>query len=644
MRFLCKTRTSTKRIFRFFTVSLSLICSQQIIYAQRIAIIGDDHGSGITGSFVTKYLIDLYLTNNDDDDVCSSNRFQSLTLFDPTTLTELTKTEDKMTRQDIQKQQQQRQQHGRNWILSYPLQFHETKPKIVVELGDHGIFSQTLSPLVMDMIKSGNLTLEKPIEIGYHSSSTVDRRINHNHNNHHGMMVHHGSGQIAFNVSNSVDVKAIQNAFLWRYNIDLYIVSRLASRIKNKFEEASVRLRNFQKDEYYYDSPTAIWQDVDIQGLLQVSMESLLDKYLVNNELSWIRQYILPGQGSFRQEILSSIVELLFHQSLSDVPALSGLLAYLIATDDNTYHIQGGTTELISTAWNLAKEAYNTKCPNNDIISHVSKQITTVVGSVYGFDLYDNDGEYIGMYDQVILAVPFSSSNVEFLIKSHMDETAVLQRMPLGGLIENNEEQETPVLALDHEGHAPLPRRLPAIVTRPYIEGVTTIVRNAVLQKEYWFSNEKSKNSVDWLPQQIYMTTEGKSIEYNVTGIFEIMSDPDDDMFIYKVCSSQRLSLEILQQFFGLQVKIEIEHIWNIGPNYQNDGNGITTNFMIYDGATGFHGHTKSGALYYPHAMDTTISTLESNAMGALAVAKLIAKRLEWIKPSASKSGIADEL
>jgi hypothetical protein len=246
------------------------------------------------------------------------------------------------------------------------------------------------------------------------------------------------------------------------------------------------------------------------------------------------------------------------------------------------------------------------------------------VGSIQGFDLYDDQGQSAGSYDIVVLAVPITASKIDFLIKSHMDETAVLQQMPLGGLVENSDvDGGTASIDPNHEGHSPLPRRLPSSVTRPYIQQVTTIVRQATLQKDYWFrGNELDSESGKWSPRQIYMTSVGKSNEHNVTGIYQIIPS------MYKVSSTDYLPLDIIRKFFGPSAEIEVEYKWDVAPDYR--GRGITTDFMIYDGATGFHGHTKSGALYYPRAFDLTFPTIESNAMGAKAVANLIAQRLEW--------------
>ena len=76
-------------------------------------------------------------------------------------------------------------------------------------------------------------------------------------------------------------------------------------------------------------------------------------------------------------------------------------------------------------------------------------------------------------------------------------------------------------------------------------------------------------------------------------------------------------------------------------PNYQ--GSGTPLGFLLYDGAVGFEGHTKSGGVYYPNAMEqSSLSCMEICAVGARAVAKLVARRLDLIQPS--EAAAHDEL
>ncbi|KAL3921887.1 MAG: hypothetical protein SGILL_002509 [Bacillariaceae sp.] len=468
-----------------------------------------------------------------------------------------------------------------------------------VELG-YALLSEALHPLVSEMAKNGNLSQERTLESM--SKSSFPRR------DRHATVFQNGRGEVAFNVTDSSE--SLWHSFAWRYNIDLYVVNRLASKLKYALEHATRGLRNIQDGQYFYDSPDAVWEAIGIQGLVYISLDTLLEKYMVN--------------------------------------AMAGLMSYLLHTDDTAFHIQGGNKRLIQVAWSLAKQTHAKKCRSDspsDAIHHMPVRVATVLGHVFGFELYDSNGQMIGEFDQVILADPMAlvakNHNIEFLIKSHMDETAVVQHMPLGGLIENVGEDGVPAsIPVDHEGHSPLPNRLPPAVSRKSIQAVTTVVKEAKLQQSYWFSDKRM--SGDWSPSQMFMTSAGKMNEYNVTGIFEIHGSKNDiGERWYKVCSSQCLSLDALQKFFGPNVQIVTENQWDIAPDYQ--GQGTSTNFLLYDGATGFHGHTRAGALYYPAAFEHAMSTPESQAMGALAVAKLIARRLDWIE-AAHEFSAGDEL
>ena len=70
----------------------------------------------------------------------------------------------------------------------------------------------------------------------------------------------------------------------------------------------------------------------------------------------------------------------------------------------------------------------------------------------------------------------------------------------------------------------------------------------------------------------------------------------------------------------------------------------VNTPFLMYDGAVGFHGHTKSGALYYPNLFELFMPFLEGNAMAALTVANLLADRLEWTAKEDGGFDAGDEL
>jgi hypothetical protein len=197
--------------------------------------------------------------------------------------------------------------------------------------------------------------------------------------------------------------------------------------------------------------------------------------------------------------------------------------------------------------------------------------------------------------------------------------------MPLGGRINAHR------IAVDnsnhHDGHVQLPHPVPDTAIRPYTQVVTTIIRD-VIDMNYTYFHLKDPSQ---LPRSILMTSSGQINTYNITAITLITKG------VYKVFSNQPLTITIVHEIFGTSASMEYEHIWG-GPYggatpdyraYQDDSSRNTTNFLLYDGAMGLHGHTKSGALYYTNTMEqTALSCMEISAIGAKAVAKLIAERV----------------
>jgi Prenylcysteine lyase len=554
----------------------------------------------------------------------------------------------------------------------------------VYELGT-AVLSQRHFPLVTAMAKSGNdpLPFERPRELGGISGTLLDAPESV-------MMFHNGGGRVAFQVkfdnvtgssSSSSSSSAVQNAFWWRYNLDLYVLYRLATKVLAKLQiahqilmtppssrdgRASSAAEDLSSSDYHHRSPMALWEEVGLSGLVGKSLDEVCDRYLVATELPFWRRYLLPGQGSFRNEVLNSIVLSAHHQDASQINALAGLAALLAAADwEDAYSIAGGNSLLIAHAWEQARGTHASRCPDGTggehqegssdskaVLTHVPKRVSTVVGSIDGFDLYDDQGAPVGTYDILILAVPIPTAKIEFLIRSHIDET-VLQPMPLGGLVENSEDI---MIARDdhnhhHGGHSPLPLQLPKTVTRPYVPAVTTIVRKATLQREYWLGKKESRNSSatddpEGATQQlwqIYMTPRGKADEHNITAVHQLSPVQSEGGGMYKIISSQSLPLDTLRTLFGRTVEVEYEQRWEASaPDFR--GRGSSTDFLIYDGATGFHGHTRAGAMYYPSAMELTLSNPEAQAMGAKAVANLIARRLGWLETERPRFDAGDEL
>ena len=547
-------------------------------------------GGGISGTFVTKYLTDY-------DDDC---KLECLTLFDPLPLG-----------QYITKDTPNDPSWQGSRIGTYRLEDGR-----IVELGA-SIMTDSFS-YILEMARAGNLTIGKPFATG-----VPDENIRE------GMVIYSGNGENVLNTANTTSFWKKIN-LLGRYNLDLWKISRATTQAIDKFHQLQAQLRDDK--HYFFNSPQEMWEYNELQSLVETSLDDFCESVGVYKEVPWWR-YFLPSQGSLRNELLSAINLVNYNQDTTEINALSGLASFSVSSV-KFYGIQGGNAQIVKSAFEQAQANHQTKCPKNaNVVSHLRRRISTVVGSLHGFELYDKDGSLIGEFDQVVLSAPMAMSRVEFLVRSHIDES-VLQPMPLGGLVPNSDDSKTPN---DHEGHAPLPVRLPKAVTRPYTQVVTTLVRNAQLQIEYFSIDPEH------VPRGIYMTPKGKAAEYNVTSIAQIASQDD----IYKVFSSQPLTREVLTKFFGPNVEVEYEKKWGgqfggATPQYQ--GRGDTTTFLLYDGATGFHGHTKSGALYFPNALELTFACIELSAMGAKAVAKLLAKRLQWITPANNDYGMGEEL
>jgi hypothetical protein len=247
--------------------------------------------------------------------------------------------------------------------------------------------------------------------------------------------------------------------------------------------------------------------------------------------------------------------------------------------------------------------------------------------------LYIGKWQFSGHYDIVVLAAPLQTTQIDFLIQSQNDPS-VLQQMPLGGLIETESDEIDP----DHEGHVLFPHDVPAVAKRPYTQVTTTIVSTATLQKERLYLHDLVVT-----PQSILFSESGKASLYNITAMTQITKSG-----VYKVFSDNPLTESAKIELFGPDHATEYVKIWGgphggATPDYQ--GGGQSTSFLLYDGAHGLGGHTTSGALYYPNAMETSsLACMEICATGAKAVAKLIAQRLGLVKAEYRSSGLREEL
>jgi hypothetical protein len=610
--------------------------------AQRIAVIG----GGISGTFVSKYLVDLDLN-------CS---LEALVIYDSSpTLGQLSSVTSTQETNETEWQSSR--------VATVEVDGH------LVELGPSLVLAEFR--LIRDMATTGNLRLQ-----------SAPRPSISLYNGNGDWAIHSQAVAVGDDDHAHKNAKANDWNLWWRCPTDYYKISRATKRVTDGMKQLHDMLQDNQ--HIGFDSPEQMYQTVRLWPLVMHSLENVADALQVteqnedNDMNSWrqfLYSFLFRNQGSLRQEFLTAMSLVYYHQDASRINGISGLLAwhYYVAIATATSEsaesaaaslIVGGNAQLLATAFAQAQTNQQTNCradnsnnnnnnnkpDTNPVVRHVQQRISTVVGSVQGFDLYAHDGTSLGQYDVVVLAAPLPTTQIEFLIQSPWDES-VLQAMPLGGLVQhthNSENEEDTTIPDSHHGHEVLPQRLPDILTRPYTQVVVTIVRRAILQTDYFSLDidDHNNNAPSMIPQEIYMTAKGMEAEHNVTAIIQLSPKDgiDDDGNLgrlYKVYSSEPLSMDMLQTYFGPQAQVAFQKVWGgphggMVPDYQ--GQGLTTDFLLYDGATGLHGHTHAGALYFPNALEASFSNMETCAMGAKAVAKLIAKRMEWMAPQSEDS------
>jgi prenylcysteine oxidase / farnesylcysteine lyase len=602
---------------------------------KKIAIIG----GGISGTFVTKYLVDY-------DVHC--NTFDTITIFDKYPVNST------ITKSDVQKKYQGSR------IASYEMNIttttaaaaandgvdtaevetnttssttaSTTSSTIVIEVGAsilHRDFHH-----VIEMIQN-----DTSIQIGV-PFTTGDDSIDNQMNDPSSLGIYNGYGQWPV-LTTLIPVYLRKAYFLLRYNLDLIKLSTACDRVNRRFNQLPAMLANSDNHSYFFDSPQQIWETINAYNAVQHSFDHVLDVLGISSSIpltsssigitSRIRRLIsslwyqyIPYQGSIRSELLTAINLVNYNQNNTQISGMTGLGSFA-ASNGDIFGIKGGNYKIIQTAYQQAVRNRNHYCSdeNNNTTSSsvniVTKRIVTVVGDLDGLALFSENNEFVGEYDIVILAAPLQQSQITFLIQSTMDPS-IVQPMPLGGLINAHSHK---IVVEDHDGHSQLPHPVPDSATRPYTQVVTTIVRDATLNHTVFNVPDPSQ-----MPRSVLMTSNGQISTYSITAITLITKG------IYKVFSTKRLVPIVIQQLFGVQAIIEYEQIWGgpyggATPDYQAWTGSNTTNFLLYDGAIGFHGHTKSGALYYTNTMEqSALSCLEISAIGAKAVAKLIAERV----------------
>jgi hypothetical protein len=561
----------TMTVFNKRRGKLCFILCVAVVEAQKIAVIG----GGISGSFFTRYLADY-------DEEC---KVESITVFDPTPVTKQPFSSTDLATDEWQGSR----------VAALKL-----KDGLIVEIG--ASIAHKGFHLVVDMLRG-----DESIAIGApFSTGQPDENLRS------GMGIYDGNGSWALLTSTARGVW--KNLLLvGRYNIELFTISRVCQQAQNSFANLPNLLASDHPDTFY-ESPDDIWKALGLLNAVHSSFDSLLDVLGLKHELPWWRKF-LPYQGLLRLELLSAINLVNYNQDNSQVNGVVGLGSFAAASG-GLFSIVGGNFRIIQSALDKATRTRTMRCGDaKQTVRLEEKRVTTVIWSDdKRFTLYSGDELLGDNFDIVVLAAPLQHSQISFLVQSHMD-AGVLQEMPLAGMVDAHGRPP-------EDGHDVLPPKLPESTRRPYTRVVTTVVSNATLNADFFSLPESS------LPRSITTTVRGKAALHNITAITQISSVTG----VFKLFSDDKLDQDALSSLFGPDYEIEYEKVWCATPDYQ--GEGVSTNFLLFNGAIGFEGETSSGALYYPLAMEqSSLACMELSAVGARAVAKLVARRIGLIKP-----------
>jgi prenylcysteine oxidase / farnesylcysteine lyase len=556
-------------------IRISVLCKLLLASrSHRIAVIG----GGISGTFLSKYLLEY-------DKNCS---IEELVIFDPHVTTSTTQ-ERSLLSKNLSNWDEQGSRATSNIIERGTL----------VEMGAQSSFHRG-NHFVMEMIQSD-------------SALNVEERWSLST----GLGIYDGNGDWKFLVTNGSQWWT-WTVLMWKYNYDLIMLLRASRRLEYAYDLLSHFL-NSQHETTFFENASDMWISLRLGKAVYSTFPEFLDAWGICKsieDLSWWRR-MLPYQRCIREELLTAIVLKYHNQDLSQVNALVGLDSF-VAFQKQEYTLVGGNDKIIPSAFHQAQLA-SLRCQNcnaKSVFRHMPHQISTAVATMDDIKLFSKD-QNLGSFHIVILAAPLNVLGIDFFVQSEKDES-VLQPMPFDVIDMENHKPE--------DGERPMmPQSLPDFVSRPYTQVVTTLVSDALLNISHF-------NIIKSIPCQILMTQRGKISEHGIVSISKISKENG----VYQLLSNEELTMQQLRQIFGHKVIKQAEKVWGgknsgISPDYQ--GYGWTTGYLLYDAGLGIKGHTKGSALYYTNSIETSLSGMEMSAVSAKSVAKLVAKRLELVKP-----------
>lgn len=333
--------------------------------SRRIAVIG----GGISGTFVSKYLVDY-------DTSCL---IDSLTLFDPTFLSH---TDDAMGSSSSIKLD------GDNPCT---LQGGRVATKIlddgtVVELGASIIYSG--NKLVSDMVDADpDLTRTYPEPKAFGVWDGEDFAIN----------------------SNNKTQRSLSIRLAYRYNFDIFRMKQAVERAIEAFDQIYGLLEN--PSSFYPSTADEIWDAVGLLSLVRMNFDKYLDTIDLSKE-NFVAKFLGNfGFGVLRKELITSANLSNYNQKNSQLNGLSGLVSF-VPSSKGLFRVEGGNDKIPISAWkqaifNRRSQCIGKKAPS---IEHLPRQVTSVIFRTTGEIELRSSEELLGVFEigkRVILFIVY---------------------------------------------------------------------------------------------------------------------------------------------------------------------------------------------------------------------------------------------
>jgi len=263
---------------------LTLLLNIISVHADRVREEGDDTnykiavlGGGVSGSFVTKYLVDYDIN-------CSLE----INVFDPWIPKSRNDNENDRNSDELYDSSLGQGSRVSSWT------FPDGR---TVELGASVIFEG--NRLVNEMIDGDPNLIKVPAYStgGYNSTDNVQH-------DEFGIFHSRSTPTWVLNLSNMTS-EDMKKTLLWRYNLDLYRMNKATQKALSSFQKI-YDILDSKHDTSFLSSPNDVWRAVGLSHAASVSFADYLDFIGVSSKLSWWRT-LLSEQGLLRDELLTAI-------------------------------------------------------------------------------------------------------------------------------------------------------------------------------------------------------------------------------------------------------------------------------------------------------------------------------------------------